>query len=95
MAKLSYLQENHILIPKDGKRKDEKMLVGQNDDEYMNNLQEEVRKLHFMLKQKETIIERLKQAITSDDQEEPSKSLQMKKINSLLDKDEMLDKDSK
>ena len=48
MAKITYIQENHILIPKDGKRnKQEDSKVAATDDEYLNNLQEEVRKLHF------------------------------------------------
>jgi hypothetical protein len=47
MAKISFLQENHILIPKDGKRMDDKVIVGSGDEFYLNNLQEEVRKLHY------------------------------------------------
>ncbi len=48
MAKLTYMQENHILIPKDGKRgKDDNKMLGMADEEYLNNLQEEVRKLHL------------------------------------------------
>ena len=63
MVKLSYLQENHIMIPKDGKR-----LVNQDnkvngDDDSLNNLQEEVRNLHFTIKNKDSLIEKLKQAL--------------------------------
>lgn len=63
MVKLSYLQENHIMIPKDGKR-----LVNQDnkvngDDDFLNNLQEEVRNLHFTIKNKDSLIEKLKQAL--------------------------------
>lgn len=62
MAKLTFLQENHILIPKDGKRssKEESKIGGIGDEEYLNNLQEEVRKLHYQLRQKDTIIDKLK-----------------------------------
>lgn len=65
MTKLTFLQENHILIPKDGKRfnKDDGKIMGVGDEEYLNNLQEEVRKLHFQLKQKDNIIDRLKQTL--------------------------------
>jgi hypothetical protein len=50
MSKLSYLQENHIMIPKDGKRNNNQESNVAGDNEYLNNLQEEVRKLHFTIK---------------------------------------------
>lgn len=39
-------------------KSEESKMLG--DDDYLNNLQEEVRKLHFQLKQKDAIIEKLK-----------------------------------
>lgn len=93
MSKLSYLQEHHILIPKDGKRKDDKQMGGMGDEEYLGNLQEEVRKLHYQLKQKESVIERLRVVVNqpADNEEAQQDSLKLKKLNSLFDKDDSQD----
>jgi hypothetical protein len=72
-------------------------------------LQEEVRKLHFMLKSKEVIIEKMKAALektltTGDSsdfkfedggEDNNDKNLDLKRINSLLDKDGQIEKESK
>ena len=63
-SKLTMIQENNILIPKDGKRvkvEDTKSLAT-GDEDYMISLQEEVRNLHYLVKQKDITIEKLKQA---------------------------------
>lgn len=103
MVKLSYLQENHIMIPKDGKRLNniDSKIAG--DEDFLNNLQEEVRKLHFMVKGKESLIEKLKQALMDyqdkeksserqydqeEEKEEDEQSLKMKRIHQLLLKEE-------
>ena len=55
LSKLTYIQENNILIPKDGAKRggnmkgdEQQKMVG--DEDYLSNLQEEVRKLHYQLK---------------------------------------------
>lgn len=50
------------MIPKDGKRSkaDESKQMVTGDDDSLLDLQEEVRSLHFQLKQKDSIIDRLR-----------------------------------
>eukprot|EP00347_Sterkiella_histriomuscorum_P007099 403350261 len=101
MAKLQFIQENHILIPKDGKRQamEESPKVSASDEDYLNNLQDEVRKLHFQVKNKESLIEKLKIALLDqqlngdnyDENEDNSPQLAMKRIHSLLQKDEKIE----
>lgn len=67
------------------------------DEDYLNNLQEEVRKLHYAIKQKDAIIDKLRQAFSEigDGSGAEEASLQLKKVESLLSKDDQLDKNSK
>ena len=60
--KLTLIQDNNILIPKDGKRSkpEETKSLATGDEDYLINLQEEVRSLHFLVKQKDITIEKLK-----------------------------------
>lgn len=81
MARFTNLQENNIMIPKDSKRKDEKISEHVGEDDYQNYLQEEVRKLHYQLKQKENTIEKLKQVFADEGSDK-------KKISNLIEKDE-------
>ena len=59
--KIDHIYENNILINKEGKSSSNKEEEEQNKEQstFMNNIQEEVRKLHFQLKQKDTIINKL------------------------------------
>ena len=51
------------MIPKDGKRmvSNDSKLNG--DEDFLHNLQEEVRNLHFTIKNKDSLIDKLKQAL--------------------------------
>lgn len=61
--KIDHIYENNILINKEGKSTSNKEEEEQNKEQsaFMNNVQEEVRKLHFQLKQKDTVIHKLTQ----------------------------------
>lgn len=63
--KIDHIYENNILINKEGKSSSNKEEEEQNKEQsaFMNNVQEEVRKLHFQLKQKDTIINKLTKLI--------------------------------
>ena len=63
--KIDHIYENNILINKEGKSSSNKEEELQNKEQsaFMNNVQEEVRKLHFQLKQKDTIINKLTKLI--------------------------------
>jgi hypothetical protein len=49
LIKLSHIQENNILIAKDSKRlkPEDSLSLATGDEDYLLNLQDEVRKLHF------------------------------------------------
>ena len=59
--KIDHIYENNILINKEGKSSSNKEEEEQSKEQstFMNNIQEEVRKLHFQLKQKDSIINKL------------------------------------
>jgi hypothetical protein len=63
--KIDHIYENNILINKEGKSSSNKEEEEQNKEQsaFMNNIQEEVRKLHFQLKQKDSIINKLTKLI--------------------------------
>mmetsp|Transcript_28516 Transcript_28516/g.27488 ORF Transcript_28516/g.27488 Transcript_28516/m.27488 type:complete len:172 (+) Transcript_28516:1102-1617(+) len=90
LSKLTYIQENNILIPKDGAKRggnmkgdDQQKMVG--DEDYLSNLQEEVRKLHYQLKQKDVIIEKMKGVFNEPRiNVDEGESDQMKKMKSLI-----------
>lgn len=64
LAKLTNIQDNHIIIPKESNYYGtDDRLISTSDEQYLNNLQDEVRKLHFQLKQKDSIIDKLKQTV--------------------------------
>jgi hypothetical protein len=52
LVKLSHIQENNILIAKDSKRGklEDSLNLVTGDEDYLLNLQDEVRKLHFQVK---------------------------------------------
>ena len=59
--KIDQLYNNNILIPKEGKDSEAQEKDDQNQkQEFMNNIQEEVRKLHYQLQGKDQIINQLK-----------------------------------
>ena len=62
--KIDQIYNNNILIPKEGKDNEAQERDDQNQkQEFMNNIQEEVRKLHYQLQGKDQIINQLKQLI--------------------------------
>ena len=66
--RLTLIQENNLLIPKDGKRTktDDTKSLATGDEDYLLHLQDEVRNLHFLVKQKDITIEKLKQAFIEE-----------------------------
>ena len=59
--KIDQLYNNNILIPKEGKDSEAQEKDDQNQKrEFMDNIQEEVRKLHYQLQGKDQIINQLK-----------------------------------
>jgi len=58
------------------------------DEDYLSNLQEEVRKLHYQLKQKDVIIEKMKGVFNEPRiNVDEGESDQMKKMKSLIQKE--------
>lgn len=64
-SKLDHIYEHNILIQKDGDKPMNQDLEEKNKQQhtYMNNVQEEIRKLHFQLKRKDLALLKLKQYI--------------------------------
>lgn len=62
--KIDQIYKHNILIPKEGKDNEAQERDDQNQkNEFMNNIQEEVRKLHYQLQNKDQTINQLKQLI--------------------------------
>lgn len=62
--KLEHIYNNNILIPKEGKDDEEIERQDKNQkDQFVDNIQEEVRKLHYQLQSKDKIINELKSFI--------------------------------
>mgnify|MGYP001806481525 CR=1 FL=1 len=51
------------MIPKDGKRMNSNDNRLAADEEFLNNLQEELRNLHYQIKSKDSLIDKLRQAL--------------------------------
>lgn len=61
--KIEHIYDNNILIPKEdgGNKLNEADKIEQNEENLkFNNIQEEIRKLHFQLKQKDQLVNSLK-----------------------------------
>lgn len=68
MSKLAHLQDNHIIIPKDGKKShsNESISTG-SEDLYQSHLQEEVRKLHYDIKSKDILLDKINGVFTNQE----------------------------
>ena len=65
--KIDQIYAHNIIIPKDSKDKeDEEQDELRGEKEFVNNIQEEVRKLHYQLQNKDQVILQLKQLIQSN-----------------------------
>jgi len=79
--KIDHIYNNNILIPKEGKDDEENQREEKNTkDVFVDNIQEEVRKLHYQIQSKDKVISELKSFIkkskngedndSNDDQDE-------------------------
>jgi len=79
--KIDHIYNNNILIPKEGKDDEENQREEKNTkDVFVDNIQEEVRKLHYQIQSKDKVINELKSFIkkskngedndSNDDQDE-------------------------
>ena len=69
--KLEQLHNNNILIPKEGKDDEEIERDEENQkQQFITNIQEEVRKLHYQLQAKDQVINQLKQYISKNQGED-------------------------
>lgn len=69
MQKLSFIQDNNIMIPKDGNKLSLEA-INNTENEFLTHLQDEVRNLHYQLKAKDKIIQRIKDMISSQETKE-------------------------
>ena len=62
--KIDHIYNNNILIPKEGKDDEENQREEKNTkDVFVDNIQEEVRKLHYQIQSKDKVISELKSFI--------------------------------
>lgn len=89
LQKISFIQDNHILIPtKEGHR----VAQEKSDD---SKLQDEVRRLHFQLKQKDAVIDKFKSMLEARGSAQEDDQQSLKRIQSLIDRDEAIEQPSK
>ena len=71
--KIDQIYNNNILIPKEGKDSEAQEKDDQiQNNEFMNNIQEEVRKLHYQLQSKDQTITQLKHLIQKNQNSDPN-----------------------
>jgi len=73
--KIDHIYNNNILIPKEGKDDEENQREEKNTkDVFVDNIQEEVRKLHYQIQSKDKVISELKSFIKKSKNDEDNNS---------------------